>query len=226
MGLAGLAFLVAGCGDADYNVPSRSVEELEPCKPALPKPDGFRCGSIEVPFEREDASVGEGTVGFAVRPRDERDEPSRGAIFAAEGGPGYSSTGTANAYVNLFGSLLRRHELVLVDERGEGRSELYDCRGLQQGRGPEWITLSECARLLGDRAMSYRTSAAADDIDDVRRALGFGRIALYGDSYGRERADPAARRPDGLGATGSARAPHDAAPRYGGGGGAGAWRRA
>ena len=31
--------------------------------------------------------------------------------------------------------------------------------------------------------MSFRTSAAADDIEDVRKALGFGRIALYGDSY-------------------------------------------
>ena len=31
---------------------------------------------------------------------------------------------------------------------------------------------------------AYRTSAAADDIDEVRQGLGFDRIALYGDSYG------------------------------------------
>jgi pimeloyl-ACP methyl ester carboxylesterase len=182
VGLAGLAFLAAGCGDADYSVPSRSVGELKPCKPGLPKPAGFRCGSIEVPFEREDASFGKATVGFAVRPRDDRDEPSRGAIFAAEGGPGYS--GTATAYVKLFGDLLTHRELVLVDQRGTGLSEPLRCRDLQQGRGPELLTLAECGSRLGERAASFRTEAMADDLDDVRKALEFDQITLYGDSYG------------------------------------------
>jgi pimeloyl-ACP methyl ester carboxylesterase len=49
---------------------------------------------------------------------------------------------------------------------------------------PEWIAASECARRLGPRFESYRTSAAADDINDVRDALGYDEITLYGDSYG------------------------------------------
>jgi pimeloyl-ACP methyl ester carboxylesterase len=183
LGAVALAGFAAGCGESERGLPSISIADLRPCG-KLPIPDGFRCGSIRAPFEREDASLGTTKVGFAVRPRGNRERPSLGPIFAVEGGPGYSSTGTANAYMNLFGPLLRRHELVLVDQRGQGRSDLYRCRDLQLGRGPESITLSECARRLGDRAMSYRTSAAADDIDDVRRALGMGRIALYGDSYG------------------------------------------
>ena len=183
-GFVVLAVLGAGCGgEADYEVPSISASELRPCG-GLPKPAGFRCGSIQVPFEREDASLGEAKVGFAVRERDERDEPSRGAIFAAEGGPGYSSTGTANAYVKVFGPLLRHRELVLVDQRGTGRSEPLDCPDLQQGKGQEWLTLADCGRRLGDRAMSYRTEAMADDLDDVRAALGYDEITLYGDSYG------------------------------------------
>ena len=52
------------------------------------------------------------------------------------------------------------------------------------GRAPDWIALPDCAQKLGPRFDSYRTSAAADDINDVRRALGLGRITLYGDSYG------------------------------------------
>jgi pimeloyl-ACP methyl ester carboxylesterase len=86
--------------------------------------------------------------------------------------------------VRLFGSLLRRRELVTVDMRGTGRSSALDCPDLQQGRAPEWIALPACARKLGTRYGSYRTSAAADDINDVRRALGLHRITLYGDSYG------------------------------------------
>ena len=42
----------------------------------------------------------------------------------------------------------------------------------------------QCAQELGPRFSSYRTSASADDVNDVRRALGLARITLYGDSYG------------------------------------------
>ena len=68
--------------------------------------------------------------------------------------------------------------------RGTGFSGPVDCPDLQQNRGPQWIVLSDCARRLGKHFESYRTSAAADDIDSVREALGFEKIALYGDSYG------------------------------------------
>jgi pimeloyl-ACP methyl ester carboxylesterase len=37
---------------------------------------------------------------------------------------------------------------------------------------------------MGERATSYRTAAMADDVDDVRAALGYDEITLYGDSYG------------------------------------------
>jgi len=183
VGLAALAVGVSACGQAEYEVPSISLGELKACG-NLPIPDGYRCGSLRVPFERSDGDVGKTTVGFAVRPRDEMDGPSQGAIFAAEGGPGYSSTGTATAYEHVFGDLLDTRELVLVDQRGTGRSEPIDCRDLQQGKGPELITLPECARRLGERTGSYRTEAIADDVDDVREALGYDEITLYGDSYG------------------------------------------
>ena len=67
---------LAGCGDeakppAQGSVP---MSELRPCG-TLPKPAGFRCGSIRVALEREDASLGKTKVGFAVSPRAERDRP-------------------------------------------------------------------------------------------------------------------------------------------------------
>jgi pimeloyl-ACP methyl ester carboxylesterase len=142
------------------------------------------CGAIKVPFERREVSLGKTRVAFAVRMRDDRDRPSLGTIVAVEGGPGYASSWTASSYVNLFGSLLRRRELITIDMRGTGRSDVLDCPDLQRGRAPDWLGLSSCARKLGPLFGSYRSSAAADDIDDVRRALGLGRITLYGDSYG------------------------------------------
>ena len=183
---------VAGCGgsgkedtagDAGAS-PARAM--LHPCEPAITIATGghWRCGEIEVPFERTDPSYGTLRIGFAVRRRNQPQLPSKGAIFAQEGGPGYSSIGTANSYTKLLGSLLDRREMVLVDMRGTGRSQPIRCPDVQLGRAPNWIGASECARRLGRRFVSYRTAAAADDLDDVRRALGLDKITLYGDSYG------------------------------------------
>ena len=192
--LAGaLAALAAGgCGNssdsgpsstgASYEVPPISFANLGGCG-ARHILEQFRCGTIRVPSVRKDPSLGHKRIAFAIRPA-----PHGGIaqtpIFAVEGGPGYGSSRTEPAYTNLLGGLLGNHALVLVDMRGTGRSGGLNCPDVQEGRGPEWITLGECARRLGPRFEGYTTAMAADDIDDVRKALGFDRIALYGDSYG------------------------------------------
>ena len=133
-----LALGLGACGagndqtEASYQVPSLTLGDLHRCKSG-PGPTTLRCGEIWVPFERQDASLGKTRIGFAVLPRAERKRPSRGAIFAVEGGPGYASSWTVRSYVRLFGSLLARRELVLVDQRGTGRSMPLDCRDLQSG---------------------------------------------------------------------------------------------
>ena len=48
-----------------------------------------------------------------------------------EGGPGYSTTGTGTSYAAMYGPLLRRHNLLLVDQRGTGRSAALECPALQ-----------------------------------------------------------------------------------------------
>ncbi|HEY8001926.1 MAG: alpha/beta hydrolase [Vicinamibacteria bacterium] len=148
------------------------------------RPQKLRCGTLTVPLERADPSLGTIPIRYAVRGRSRRHRPSQGAIFAVEGGPGYGSIGSSRYYIHLFGHLLDRRELVLVDMRGTGHSRAIDCPKLQRGRGSDRGGVAQCASLLGRDYASFRTSAAADDIDSVRSALGFDRIDLYGDSYG------------------------------------------
>lgn len=193
-----VATLIAGCGGDGATTPRDSAElravstttvpadfsGLGDCRNTKPAIEGFRCGSIKRPKFAAAPDRGTFEIGFAVRTRADRDSPSEGAIFVVEGGPGYSSTGTANAYVKLFGALLDHRELVLVDMRGTGRSEPLRCPDVQIGSAPEWLGLAECARRLGADFEAYNTGAAAGDIDAVRQALGLDRIALYGDSYG------------------------------------------
>jgi pimeloyl-ACP methyl ester carboxylesterase len=191
LGLLAGAVLIAGCGGGDgaeapnagFTPPRISSGDLHRChlQPAAP---GFRCGELELPLERADRGLGTTTVAFAVRPPSDRPASEGAPIFAVEGGPGYGSTGTSKAYVSLFGDLLDRHALVLVDQRGTGLSDPIDCPRLQTNDAPEWIEMADCARRLGLRFDSYRTAAAADDLDSVREALGYDKLALYGDSYG------------------------------------------
>lgn len=191
-----LAALLAGCsddGDSTGTDSDRSAAavaaapiapaDLEPCT-GKNAPRGLRCGTLDLPFERADPSLGEISIAFAVRPRSDRKSPSQGAIIAVEGGPGYGSIGSAQGYVDTFGGLLRHRDLVLVDERGTGHSKPIDCPDMQSGRATDDFGLAACAELLGPRFDSYRTAAAADDINDVRAALGYERVQMYGDSYG------------------------------------------
>ncbi len=157
---------------------------LRQCDLGLPRP--FRCGHVTAPIRRADPALGTTKVAFALRTRADRGRPSLGTIVAIDGGPGYASTDApfARSLVAVLAPLLRRHDLVLFDERGTGRSDVVDCAPLQSGLTQEAIAVGECANQLGPRFAGYTTAEAAHDLEAVRQALGLGRVFLYGDSYG------------------------------------------
>jgi len=160
-----------------------AVPALHRCDLGAKRP--LRCGSLAVPLSRTDLSLGATRIGFALRPRSDRRRPSLGTILASDGGPGYAST--AAPYVRslsaVLAPLLRRRELVFVDARGTGRSEVVDCPSLQDGLIREFIAIGECADSLGPRRIAYTTAETANDLDAVRAALGVRRVYFYGDSY-------------------------------------------
>ena len=58
-----------------------------------------------------------------------------GTVVADEGGPGFPSTGSAPEYRDMYGPLLTNRNLLLVDNRGTGRSAAIDCPALQRYQG-------------------------------------------------------------------------------------------
>jgi pimeloyl-ACP methyl ester carboxylesterase len=186
---ATLIAVIAGAGLANGAEPQErrgataSAVDLGAC-PEKVRPKRLRCGTLRVPLERGDPSLGKIPIRFAVRAPTDRSKPRLGTIFAVEGGPGYGSIASTKYYIHMLGPLLERRELVTVDMRGTGHSRAIDCPDLQEGRGTDAQGVAQCAQLLGDTFASYRTSAAADDLDAVRSALGRDRISMYGDSYG------------------------------------------
>jgi pimeloyl-ACP methyl ester carboxylesterase len=154
---------------------------IEPC----PNAPEDRCGAIWVPPFWDRPDEGEAIrVRFRVFTRSDPSAPAGIPIVAFEGGPGYGSIGSNRAYRFLFEPLLGDRDLILMDQRGTGRSGTIDCPDLQGGIGDYTDAVTACAEQLGEAANAYGTAAAADDLAAILGALEVPRVVAYGDSYG------------------------------------------
>jgi pimeloyl-ACP methyl ester carboxylesterase len=143
-----------------------------------------QAGSVRVPLDRDHPGLGRITVRYAVLRRTDRTRPPLEPVVAFEGGPGYGSIGSASTYLFMLGKLHRRHDLILMDQRGTGSSGAIDCPALQAGTPPYAAAAAACARRLGRPASAYGTAAAADDMAAILRRLGVPKVDVYGNSYG------------------------------------------
>ncbi|HLW26047.1 MAG TPA: alpha/beta fold hydrolase [Steroidobacteraceae bacterium] len=109
---------------------------------------------------------------------------TRGTLVATEGGPGYPATESRADYLALFAPLRAHRDVLIMDNRGTGRSGALDCPALQSSSRWSVEEVGACGALLGTRAPLYSTAYAADDLAAVLEALGRTSIDLYGDSYG------------------------------------------
>ena len=155
---------------------------LEPCEDAAP---AGLCGTVNVPLNRKRPSEGTVPIFFEFYPH--RDPgPSDEAILVTEGGPGFSVTQDpfiGGFYLELFDPLLDTRDLILLDQRGVGRSDAIDCPELQDGSDQIYRDVRACADQLGPAAHRYSSGDVALDIEDVRKALGIRKLNFYGGSY-------------------------------------------
>jgi pimeloyl-ACP methyl ester carboxylesterase len=144
-----------------------------------------RCANIAVPEDPRRPWGPKISLHVAVLPATMR--PAVGALFYLEGGPGAAATQSAVVVNQLFAAVGRRRDIVMVDQRGTGGSARLACpdrRVPAQDAAAVTAYLRRCFARLGGDARLDTTSVAADDIEAVRRTLGYGRIDLYGGSYG------------------------------------------
>lgn len=123
--------------------------------------------------------------------------PAAGALFYLEGGPGGAATASALRVNTFFAQVQRNRDLVMVDQRGTGGSSRLACPdGYVRGADASAVTgyVGRCLERLHADPRLYTTSVAADDLETVRRTLGYGKIDLYGGSYGATLAQSYARR--------------------------------
>ena len=154
------------------------------------------CGFVRVLLDRSNPASRTIKVYFERYPR--RTAARRIAtVLSIEGGPGFSTTADRAARVTLWRPLAARRPLLLVDLRGTGRSGALACRAFARSSRGYPDRAGRCAAQLGPRRDHYSTAASVEDLESVLRALGLGRVDLYGDSYGSYAAEAFAVRHPG-----------------------------
>jgi len=157
------------------------------------------CGTLRVPLDfehREAAAIGLNVAVVAALNRRSTAAP----LFILAGGPGQSAVQMYVAEAGAFARINRNHAIVLVDQRGTGKSSPQSCEypeEWQEPADPLPVLLgatADCLHKLGPTVRFYTTSAAVRDLDAVRAALGYTSIDLYGASYGTRVAELYLRR--------------------------------
>ncbi len=170
------AALIAGAAGA---APAEATLRFKRCGDV-----GFRCARLSVPLDRTGAL--KGRVSLFIKRLPARRRATKPPLVALAGGPGQSATAAFGFdSLSLFGHALDRRDLIVVDQRGSGRSGLLRCPRLERSNILRAsAAAADCARRLGPRRALYTSRDTADDLDAVRRQLGAAKLALFGVSYG------------------------------------------
>lgn len=166
---------------------------LGECKesiPNLPMRGEPQCGTLRV---YEDRAAGTGRqieLSVVVIPAVSRN-PAPDPLFFIPGGPGESAAKSYPVVAAAFEKVNQKRAIVLVDQRGTGKSHPLTCdfgadaeSGDSSDPAAAQRLYQKCLQSLDADPRFYTTAIAMDDLDQVRAALGYDQINLYGASYG------------------------------------------
>jgi pimeloyl-ACP methyl ester carboxylesterase len=139
---------------------SGQAHQSWPPEPCVVQGIDARCGTLVVPENRTKPNGR--TIGLHVVVLPAFSKPARkDAVTYLEGGPGGAATEGAAIRSQQLVTLNLYRDILLVDQRGTGRSSPH-----------------------GGDVTQYGTRMAMDDLDAVRAALGYRQLDVIGSSYG------------------------------------------
>jgi pimeloyl-ACP methyl ester carboxylesterase len=185
--LAGLSLLAAAACSGGP-APERSIA-LSPCRLGGLSGEA-QCGTWRV-FEDRAARSGR-TIDLAVAVVPAlANSPRPDPLFVLVGGPGQGATEAGASIAEVLRDVRRKRDIVLVDQRGTGKSNPLRCETDREQPLEELLAphadpakTRACHAALAADTRLYATPVAMDDLDEVRGALGYERINLWGGSYG------------------------------------------
>jgi pimeloyl-ACP methyl ester carboxylesterase len=167
---------------------------LKPCRLKGVEHDAL-CGVLSRPLNPAEPGGKQVDIHYAVLPALARNRKADPVFFFA-GGPGQSAMDVGGTVSRILARLGSRRDVVLVDQRGTGRSAPLVCdeppaaAPLAEAMDParQLAQLQACRSQL--QALPYgdlryfTTTIAMQDADAVRQALGAEQIDIVGGSYG------------------------------------------
>lgn len=150
-----------------------------------------QCGSLNVPenLQKEDGRV----ISLNIIRLPSVIDTGASPLFILAGGPGQAATNLAPVMKYRLQKIQRKHDLVFVDQRGTGKSNPLNCKledkllqVLPDKERELYIadTYSKCIESFDADLNYYTTPFAVEDLERVRKALGYKQINLWGASYG------------------------------------------
>lgn len=126
---------------------------------------------------------------FVAKLKSTSTQPAADALTLVNGGPGGSSIDLLIQFSPALGAITRERDIVVLDQRGTGRSSRLTCDGIAdspENYDADQVTelIVACLAQLPYDPRYFTTSVAVDDLDALRSALGYDQLSIYGVSYG------------------------------------------
>ena len=165
------------------------TDRLKPCTGDDTPVDAV-CGTLKV-FENRVTKQGRQIdLNIVVLPA-LRADAAPDPLFFLAGGPGQGAAKMAKMIREMYRQVLTDRDIVLVDQRGTGKSNPLNCEdeddslaAFNRTDADSVALLKKCMATYDADLRLYTTPIAMDDLDDVRAFLGYEKINLYGGSYG------------------------------------------
>jgi pimeloyl-ACP methyl ester carboxylesterase len=149
--------------------------------------EALRCLSVPVPLDYARAAAGNLKLHVTVAPAF-REAARPDPLFVLAGGPGQAGSDVLPLLSAAFKRVRATRDIVFIDQRGTGLSGKLDCDDPDKqdtmSEAEIEAGLRRCIGATHAPFAAYTTANAARDIDLVRRTLGYGKINVWGGSYG------------------------------------------
>ncbi len=191
-----LSLGLAACAE---RAPSGRHLVLAECR--LPKlAQAVQCGTLDVPENRQQPNGRRLSIFVAVLPANTL-TPKPDPLLLVAGGPGQAAS-MLGPFAAQLALIRRTRDIVLIDQRGTGRSSPLDCPAFAPDEHAEFDIDPVPKSLLcawqlaakGVDASQYTTSAWVADLESMREALGYRQWNVWGGSYGTRVAQEYLRR--------------------------------
>ena len=150
--------------------------------------EALRCMTLPVALDYAKPTAGTLALHVTVAPA-LREGARPDPLFVLAGGPGEAGSDVLPLLSTAFRRVRATRDIVFIDQRGTGLSGKLECDAgsAEDARlSDDEVDLAVRKCIAASRApfADYTTANAARDIEQVRRALDYGKINVWGGSYG------------------------------------------